>query len=133
MKIVSKRGTSLIYLNPGVWHCHWDTPEVRNRDLPGGEQEALRWRRLDEEAEGVPAGYFTFTAIAVAFLHLLPNVDAFGMMTKPRAFAKPNSRSALYMDMYEQCWTDHFTITRWTSREWFRPIRRTAHFESTTM
>ena len=60
MKIVSKRGASLIYLNPGVWHCHWDTPEVRNRDLPGGEQEALQWRRLDEEAgdvlEGVPAG-----------------------------------------------------------------------------
>ena len=65
MKIVSKRGTSLIYLSPGVWHCHWDTPEVRNRYLPGGEQEALRWRHLDEEAgdvlEGVPAGYFTTT------------------------------------------------------------------------
>ena len=60
MTIVSKRGTSLIYLNPGVWHYHWDMPQVRNRDLPGGEQEALRRRHLDEEAEdileGVPAG-----------------------------------------------------------------------------
>ena len=60
MKIVSKRGTLLIYLNPGMWHSHWNTPEVRNRDHPGGEQAALRWRRLDKEAEdileGVPVG-----------------------------------------------------------------------------
>ena len=67
MKIVSERGTSLIYLNPGMWCHHWDMPEVWNRDLSGGEQEVPRQRHLDKEVEdileGVPAGVLHLNTI----------------------------------------------------------------------
>ena len=82
------RRKSLTYLNPGAWWCHWDSVEVQNRDISGGEQEASRRKRMDEDALGrrfrkSPTGVLHSTTPRGALSPVgfeAANVDAFSLI-----------------------------------------------------